>query len=120
MKTVELFLPYPPSVNHYWRHTRGNTFISEEGRRYRDHVTALCIVAKAPWVKGRVSVEVDVYPPDRRRRDLDNILKSLLDSIVHAQVITDDELIDRLVVTRKPAHESRVEVRITPYTMEAT
>ncbi|MDE2256111.1 MAG: RusA family crossover junction endodeoxyribonuclease [Betaproteobacteria bacterium] len=118
--TVTLNLPYPPTVNHYWRHTRGNTFIGEKGRAYRFAVVNACVAARAPWVAGKVCVEVDVYPPDKRRRDLDNVLKALLDSIVHAQVIRDDSLIDRLVVTRKPDNEARVQVRITPYAMEAT
>ena len=39
-------------------------------------------------------------PPDRRRRDLDNILKALLDSIVHAGVIEDDSQIDEIQITR--------------------
>ncbi len=44
---------------------------------------------------------MDVYPPDRRRRDLDNVLKALLDSLAHAKVYEDDSQIDVLVVDRK-------------------
>lgn len=42
---------------------------------------------------GEVSVEIDLYPPDRRRRDIDNPLKCLLDSMTHAGVYEDDSQI---------------------------
>ena len=42
---------------------------------------------------GDVSVEIDLYPPDRRRRDIDNPLKCLLDSMTHAGVYEDDSQI---------------------------
>ena len=31
-------LPMPPSVNHYWRHGRNGTYLSDEGRKYRAEV----------------------------------------------------------------------------------
>jgi len=55
-----------------------------------------------------MSVFITATPPDKRVRDLDNILKSLLDSLVHAGVILDDSLIDDLHIVRnntaKPGH----------------
>lgn len=52
---------------------------------------------------GRLGICLDAYPPDKRRRDLDNILKPLLDSLVHAGLIEDDSQFDELHVLRKPA-----------------
>lgn len=87
-------LPYPPSVNHYWRTAKGHTFISREGKSYRE-----AVVWKLKGVKpieGRVKVVIDVYPPDRRKRDLDNINKALLDAIKHGGVLIDDSQIKDL------------------------
>lgn len=54
-------------------------------------------------IKERVSVRIFAHMPDNRRRDLDNINKSLLDSITHAGVWLDDSQIDELHVTREEA-----------------
>jgi crossover junction endodeoxyribonuclease RusA len=44
---------------------------------------------------------MDAFPPDRRRRDLDNIQKALLDSLEHAGVYADDNQIDLLIARRQ-------------------
>lgn len=100
-----LTLPYPPSVNHYWRHVsmnrRKTVLISKEGRQYRQAVYEAVIQhreRKAP--AGRLEVGILAHVPDRRTRDLDNLPKAILDALTHAQVIEDDGLIDRLVVER--------------------
>lgn len=49
---------------------------------------------------GRLSVTVLAIMPDRRRRDLDNILKALFDALTHAGVWLDDEQIDEITIRR--------------------
>jgi len=38
---LEVELPYPPSINHYWRRVGPKTLISREGRRFRASVVAI-------------------------------------------------------------------------------
>ena len=49
----------------------------------------------------RLNVVINVYPPDKRKRDLDNIIKCLLDSLQHAEIYVDDNQIDWLSIIRR-------------------
>lgn len=119
---IVLELPFPPSVNTYWRHPTkgklaGRHLISEKGREYRESVINILAYRRLDKIEGRLCVAVDAFPPDRRRRDLDNICKGLLDGLVHAKVIEDDSLIDRLTIERGVVNPGKglVRVFISPY-----
>lgn len=109
-----MVLPFPPSMNHYWRNVGGRVLISREGREYRQAIAELA--ASEGWPKfgqQRVSVHIEAWMPDKRRRDLDNLLKSLLDSLTHAGVWEDDSQIDGIAIWRAPmvGGMCKVEVR---------
>ena len=113
MPTLELILPYPPTTNHYWRHVGNKVLISLSGRHYRSNVQKLLLLQRVKPIEGRLAVEVDVYPPDARRRDLDNIQKSLLDSLKHGGAYLDDSQIDDLHTRRcEKVLDGKVVVRI--------
>ncbi len=95
-------LPFPPSVNHYWRRVGPRTLISRGGRRYRQDVTRRLRSRSVLTLRGRLHVHVIACPPDRRRRDLDNLQKALLDAMQHGGAYLDDSQIDRLDVERGP------------------
>lgn len=98
---IKLDLPYPPTVNTYWRNIgKGRTIISRAGRIYRVDVQAAVLLAGRPRVSGRLRLGVLLTMPDNRRRDIDNVLKALLDALGHAGVYADDSQIDRLSVER--------------------
>jgi crossover junction endodeoxyribonuclease RusA len=98
---TKLTLPFPPSVNHYWRRAGKNTIVSEEGKRFRRTVEQVCFLAGVKSIDGRLAILIQVYPPDRRRRDLDNLLKALLDALQHGGAYEDDSQIDVLTVKRQ-------------------
>lgn len=110
---IELELPFPPSVNHYYRRVGPRTLISREGRRFREKVCALLAVAGVRPLTGTLRVEIDVYPPDRRRRDLDNLQKGLLDALEHGGAYRDDSQIVKLAITKcECARGGRTVVRL--------
>ncbi len=95
-----LELPYPPSVNHYWRRVGARTLISRAGRKFRARVVAHLAMRRLQPMTGALAVHVTVHPPDRRRRDLDNAMKALLDALAHGGAYEDDSQIDRLEIVR--------------------
>ena len=107
-------MPFPPSTNTYWRSVPGKgVLISEKGRQYRSAVQALAAAQKWPkFGQSRVKVAIDAWMPDKRRRDLDNLLKATLDALTHAGVWEDDSQIDALTITRAPLVGGMLNVRI--------
>ena len=97
--TLELELPWPPSVNHYYRHVGPRVLISRDGRKYRELVTTLVNRNGFRPFQGRISLRAEFYPPDRRRRDLDNVGgKVLLDTLQAAGLFKDDSQIKRILL----------------------
>ena len=94
MEMIELTLPWPPTVNTYYRNINGKTIISAKGRAYRETVADEVMIQRAAKnLDVALKVEIEAFRPDRRRRDLDNLFKAMLDSMVHAGVMSDDALI---------------------------
>jgi Holliday junction resolvase RusA-like endonuclease len=109
----EAELPYPPSINHYWRRVGFRTLISREGRRFRERVMAILAARRVNPLAGPLAVEVDVYPPDNRRRDIDNVQKALLDALQHGGAYGDDSQVVRLAIAkREPVEGGKTVVRI--------
>ncbi len=97
---IELELPFPPSVNHYYRRVGPRILISREGRRFRERVCSLLAATGIRPIAGPLRVEIEVYPPDRRRRDIDNVQKALLDALEHGRAFRDDSQIVDLRIER--------------------
>ncbi len=112
---IELILPWPPSVNHY--KNIGATRTTEKGKSYQARVNSpeTKLFYYEVWLKIRsvkavkrilepiatlLSVTIHAYPPDKRKRDIDNVIKPLLDSLVRGGLILDDSQISRLTIER--------------------
>ena len=101
MNQLKLTLPLPNSANRHWRTGRGVTYLSKEGKDYRYLVANVVKDANYPAMTGRLSVEVYIYPRDRRMIDIDNRAKPLLDALQHAGAFLDDSQVDRLYLERR-------------------
>ena len=113
---IEFELPFPPSVNHYYRRVGPRTLISREGRRFRERVCTHLAASGVRPMAGALRVEIEVYPPDRRRRDIDNSMKALLDALQHGGLYRDDSQIAKLQIERRNVVPGgRTLVRIEKY-----
>jgi len=99
---LQLFLPYPPSVNNYWGFSQSRRYLTAKAKAFKDEVYCKVIQSKVnKFGKSYIRVAIELYPPDKRRRDIDNPLKPLFDSLVSAGLIDDDSQIQELSVVRK-------------------
>lgn len=112
--TEMLVLPWPPSVNAMYRVFRNRSILSKAGRDFRNAAVAAIKAQGADLVACRCAVDILLYPPCRRRRDVDNYGKGVLDALVHGGALADDSLIDLLSIRRMGRKEGgEVWVRIT-------
>ena len=116
---INLTLPYPPSVNHYYgNRTNGGKYIKSKGQQFRSAVNNIFLLnGSDKKLDQLLKLTLSVYPPDKRKRDIDNILKALLDSLTNAKVYLDDSLIKQLDITWHIGgivKEGRVDLIIEP------
>ena len=105
-----LTLPFPPSSNTYYRSVRMGkscrVLLSKKGRLYKEEVceyiaNQILDSKEFPYpLLGRLSVHVMLHAPNRRKWDIDNRIKPLLDAMQSAGVYPDDEAIDHLTIKR--------------------
>lgn len=98
---INLRLPWPPSVNHYYTVARGRKVLSKRGRDYKKMGAKELLAQGIPKnLTARLEVNIDAYPPSKRKHDLDNVLKPLLDTMQDYGMF-DDEQIDILRIRRR-------------------
>jgi len=113
---MQVELPFPPSVNHYYRHVGPRVLISREGRAFRETVCAILARLGVRRMSGPLAVVTDIYPPDNRRRDLDNTQKALLDAMQHGGAYEDDSQVALLAsLRREKTFGGKVAVRIDAF-----
>lgn len=133
MPDIDLILPYPPSVNHYWgtkvirsKLTKNTThrkrlivlrFLTKRAKQFRKDVALHVFeqIGKSPELRGRLAIIVKQFHGPGKVQDIDNSLKGLFDALEHCKVYRNDSQIDELLVVRKRRSAiGRVEVTIRP------
>ena len=117
--SIIVSLPWPPKATS--PNARAHWAAVHRARsRYRADARILAIAAgardagKAPPPHAALHVTLRVYPPDRRRRDLDNIvasLKSALDGIADALGV-DDSRFRLSIEMSDPVAGGRIDVEV--------
>jgi crossover junction endodeoxyribonuclease RusA len=101
-KEIKLTIPFPPSVNTYWGFKGSQRFLTSRAKVFKSAVAAEFMRSgHEGFGDARLAVTIKLYPPDRRVRDIDNVVKSTLDALCQAGVFADDGQIDMLHVTRE-------------------
>ena len=98
---INITLPYPPTVNTYWRFTNTGVYISAKGKHYKNDVKIRCMNSgfKSFSKDKRLKMFIVAHMSDKRRRDIDNVLKALLDAL-SGMIYDDDSQVDDLQIVR--------------------
>ena len=121
---LSFWLPYPPSVNHYWTISGKRMVIGKRGRQYREDAAAALTVQGVSrlGLDSPVCIQVSVFLPKDRRfgADLDNCQKAPFDAIENYGVLENDKWIKRFTVEELVGRRGRglLWLRVTPWEQE--
>lgn len=90
----------PPSMNNYWLDS-GKTS-KRLSKRANHFVEVMKRFVQPLQYMGDVQVIIDYHMPDKKVRDIDNILKPCLDALTKCGLIGDDSQVKSLSVNARP------------------
>jgi crossover junction endodeoxyribonuclease RusA len=103
----ELILPYPPSVNQLYGvdPKTKRRYLTQKGKDFKRLAWYRIMTQKraAGLEKGIIfdavqRVDLNFFPPDFRKRDVDNLIKITLDVCTENEIWKDDRLVKKLCV----------------------
>lgn len=109
MNKAFLTIPFPPTLNHNIGRRGGRYYQSGEYKSFLTQVGWLWLKAvPRDWSKeSRYSVVVELIYNTRRRYDVDNRVKPILDALTHAGTWNDDAQVDEILVVRGEVDKER-------------
>lgn len=113
-KDFDMFLPFPVSINAMYVPYDGGIYLSAVVKSYYAEVQDIIEREDIETLTGRLKAEIWVYEPNKIRRDINNITKTLFDALEKAKVYENDHQIDETYIQRCECVErGKVRVRIT-------
>jgi crossover junction endodeoxyribonuclease RusA len=104
-------------VNDYYGRNGHNVYLKQKGRDYIERVRLEVSQQLSGGLSDPISVNMSIilevtFPVMKRKRDLDNLLKATLDSLVKTGVILDDSLIKVLIIRESKKRQRELSVPI--------
>jgi crossover junction endodeoxyribonuclease RusA len=88
---VRLELPLAPSTNRLWKIGKGGRmYKSPEYTAWLEEAGWMIKAQTKHQITGPYIIHITATKPDKRRRDLDNLLKSTSDLLVKNKIVEDD------------------------------
>ena len=110
---IALTLPWPPALNHLYRHVGPRVLLSRQGRDYKERAGFAAAVAGVRPLQGPLAVDLLLYRP-RKAGDVDAYSKVLLDSMQGHLWEDDKQIVELHLYRRDDKANPRVEVRVWP------
>ena len=110
---IKLEFPYPPSINHYYSYSHGRPVLTQDAKAFRHAVRKIIAGQRPKPFMGPLAIRIEMYPPDQRRRDCDNVQKAVLDAMQHGGLFWDDsQVVWLLTVKRSSRAEGGINVQL--------
>ena len=93
----EAILPWPVSVNALYRARGRRVYVSARGKAFKQACGIIFAGTKLVYATERVWLDIEVHPPDNRRRDISNLIKKVEDALPG---FTDDSQVDEIKIKR--------------------
>lgn len=113
---IQTKLEYPPSANSIWRSSGSKVYRSAEyvsWRKAAEWTVKTAVRMQGGKIHGPYSLLIEAGRPDRRKRDIDNLIKPLSDALVHGGAIADDSDCATVTATWVPDLKG-VRITLTP------
>ena len=85
------------SVNKYYRSWKGRVLISQDGREFKKEINLL--LNNYEKILGKIELHIILYFKDKRKRDVDNYAKVLIDCLKN-KLFEDDDMIYKLCMEK--------------------
>ena len=93
----EAILPWPVSVNALYRARGRRVYVSARGKAFKQACGIIFAGTKLVYETERVWLDIEVHPPDNRRRDISNLIKITEDALPWFR---DDSQVDEIKIKR--------------------
>ena len=90
-------LPWPVSVNSLYRAKGKKIYITAKGKAFKKACGIIFAGIKMVYETERVWLDIEVHPPDNRRRDISNLIKIVEDALPWFR---DDSQVDEIKIKR--------------------
>ena len=90
-------LPWPVSVNALYKVRGKGLYVSAKGRAFKKACGIIFAGTKMVYETERVWLDIEVHPPDNRRRDISNLIKIIEDALPWFK---DDSQVDKIEIIR--------------------
>lgn len=90
IELIELHFSLPPSANRLWRRSGKTIHASSEYTAWLREAGYIAISQRQGAIAGPYKLTIQAKRPDKRRRDIDNLIKPTSDLLVSIGAVADD------------------------------
>lgn len=115
MREVTFILPYPIglSANNSWQYSKRGIYLCNHIKTFRE-IVYFALRKTKRFGTEPLKVMINVFPPDKRKRDIDNVIKPILDALQKAELFVDDCQVQSIFVEKMPIQKNgKLEITVT-------